>query len=71
MLSFCSPQALRNLHAAILFTEPPLAFLVLAVVPMSQVLGTANILALLASLSSSNWLKILVIIDAVIVLGGE
>lgn len=67
------PKALRNLHISIILMEPPMALLLIAVVPMSQILGAPNVLALLASVASGGtgaWLKLLVIVDAVIVLSG-
>jgi amino acid transporter len=63
------PRALRNLHISVLLTEPALALLIVATMPMSSIIGTPNILASLGALSG-GWLKYIVIVDAVIVLAG-
>ncbi|PWN41241.1 hypothetical protein IE81DRAFT_324733 [Ceraceosorus guamensis] len=62
-------KALRNLHISIL-TEPMLALLIVAVMPLSSSIGTPNILASLAQNSTGAWLRYLVLTDACIVLSG-
>ncbi|CEH12175.1 hypothetical protein CBOM_00177 [Ceraceosorus bombacis] len=62
-------KALRNLHISIL-TEPMLALLIVAVMPLSSSIGTPNILASLAQTSTGAWLRYLVLTDACIVLSG-
>lgn len=69
--------ALRNLHLAILVTEVPLALLVVALIPFDAGLNAPNVLAILAQVCSSStpdgpssWLKIIVVVDAAIVLMG-
>lgn len=54
-------------------TEPTLALLVVALLPLSKALSANNVLSLLAQVSSSGtgpWLKYIVVIDAVVVLAG-
>jgi len=69
--------ALRNLHLATLVTEVPLALLVVVLIPLNAQISASSVLAVLAQIcsssaidGSSSWLKILVVIDAVIVLMG-
>lgn len=71
--------ALRNLHIATLLIEVPLALLVVALIPLQTGLNASNVLAVLAQActsahldgsSSSSWLKIIVVVDAVLVLTG-
>ncbi|PWZ03009.1 hypothetical protein BCV70DRAFT_197245 [Testicularia cyperi] len=65
------PKALRNLHLIIISTEAPLMLLVLAVVPIEQVLSGANVLSLLGEVAGrGHWLKLFVVIDACLVLCG-
>ena len=69
--------ALRNLHLVILVTEVPLALLVVVLIPLDAGLNAPNVLAVLAQVCSSStpdgpssWLKIIVVVDAAIVLMG-
>ena len=68
--------ALRWLQVIVLVTEAPLMLLCLVAIPTSTLAvkggSSANILALLADIAggSSPWLKIIVIVDAVVVLSG-
>lgn len=65
------PKALRNLHLIVVLTEAPLMLLVLALVPMDQILGGSNVLALLGQVAGRGaWLKLFVVIDACLVLCG-
>ena len=65
------PKALRNLHLITMLTEAPLMLLVLALVPMEAILSGSNVLALLGQVAGRGaWLKLLVVIDACLVLCG-
>ncbi|PWN48311.1 hypothetical protein IE53DRAFT_319658 [Violaceomyces palustris] len=65
------PKALRNLQIIIILTEAPLMLLVLANVPLKDVLGGSNVLSLLGNVAGKGeWLKVFVVIDAAIVLCG-
>jgi amino acid transporter len=69
--------ALRSLHLATLLIEVPLALLVVVLIPLQTGLGASNVLAVLAQVCSSSdldgassWLKLIVVVDAVLVLMG-
>ncbi|SOV03108.1 uncharacterized protein UDID_20054 [Ustilago sp. UG-2017a] len=65
------PKALRNLHLVVLLTEALLMLLVIALVPMDGILGGSNVLALLGQVAGRGvWLKLFVVVDASLVLGG-
>lgn len=64
------PLVLRNLHLPAIFLNTVFMILVLAIIPMDVVKGGANVLSVLAQLSAGRWLRIWVVIDAVIVLCG-
>ena len=65
------PKALRNLHLIVVLTEAPLMLLVLALVPMDSILSGSNVLSLLGQVAGRGaWLKLLVVIDACLVLCG-
>lgn len=63
-------KALRNIWVIVALLEAPIALLVLAQLPFTEVLSANNVLALLAAVSGGRGLELFVIIDAAIVLCG-
>ncbi|CED82554.1 Amino acid/polyamine transporter I [Phaffia rhodozyma] len=67
-------KALRNLLYGALLLNVPLLIMLHALVPLPSLLSASNVLALLASISTSGgggrWLSIFVVVDAVAVLCG-
>lgn len=61
---------LRNLLVGALVLNGPLMLLVFCLVPNSEILGNGNVLSLLAQNAGGQWLRILVVVDAVMVLTG-
>jgi amino acid transporter len=64
------PKVLRNLHYPAIVLNSVAALLCLAVLPIEQVLNADNALGTLAQKVGGHWLRILVSVDAVIVLCG-
>jgi amino acid transporter len=65
------PKTLRNMWLAVSVFNPLMAFLALAVVPISEVgLHEAHLLSYMGHLTGGNWLARLISIDAVLVLSG-
>lgn len=64
------PQVLRNLHYGAILLDGPLMLLVFANLPRSEILSGANVLSLLGEVVASRWLRILVVVDASVVLCG-
>jgi amino acid transporter len=65
------PKTLRNMWIAVSFFNPIMAFLVLAVIPISVVSEHKNnLLSYLGGEAAGGWLLTLVAIDAVLVLSG-
>ncbi|KAI0296097.1 amino acid/polyamine transporter I [Multifurca ochricompacta] len=61
---------LRNLIIVSALLNTILSFFACALLPMSTLLGGANVLSALGSLAGGRWLRILVLVDAVSVLLG-
>ncbi|KAF8911346.1 amino acid permease-domain-containing protein [Mucidula mucida] len=64
------PLVLRNLHIPAIMLNFLVMTLLMAVVPMEKVLAAENVLSLLAEVSGGRWLRIWVVVDAIIVLCG-
>ncbi|KAJ6492057.1 amino acid permease-domain-containing protein [Mycena sanguinolenta] len=64
------PNLLRNLHLPAILLNTLMITLVLATVPLEQVLQGTNVLSLLAEMSAGPWLRKWIVVDAVIVLCG-
>lgn len=64
------PKVLRNLHLPAIALNSIIMLLVLAVVPLDTILSGANVLSALGLMVAGRWLRILVVVDAVIVLCG-
>jgi len=65
------PKTLRNMWIAVSIFNPLMAFLALAVIPISMVSQhQTNLLSYMGSLAGGNWLARLISIDAVLVLSG-
>lgn len=64
------PQVLRNLHYPAIALNSLAMLLTLAHVPLGTVVGQGNILSVLAETVAGKWLRIWVVVDAVIVLCG-
>ena len=65
------PKTLRNMWIAVSIFNPLMAFLALAVVPISEVSQhEADLLSHMGQLAGGNWLAMLISIDAVLVLSG-
>ncbi|TDL27804.1 hypothetical protein BD410DRAFT_893978 [Rickenella mellea] len=62
------PNVLRNIHWPAILLNAPLMLLILAVLPMPTINGGANVLSLLAEKAGGRWLRIWVVVDAVVVL---
>ena len=61
---------LRNLIVVSALLNTVLSFLSCALLPMSTIIDGSNVLSALGRLSGGNWLRILVLVDAVSVLLG-
>ncbi|KAG1859294.1 amino acid permease-domain-containing protein [Suillus subluteus] len=64
----CYPKVLRNLHLPALFLTSIMMLLVVALLPLDVVENGNNILSLLAQKVAGRWLRIMVVVDAVVVL---
>lgn len=64
------PAVLRNLHYAATVLNGPLMLLVFANLPLQTILSGSNVLSLLAQDVAGRWLRIVVVVDASIVLCG-
>ncbi|KAG1757388.1 amino acid permease-domain-containing protein [Suillus lakei] len=64
----CYPKVLRNLHLPALVLSSGIMFLVVALLPLDMVESGNNILSLLAQRVAGRWLRIIVVVDAVVVL---
>ncbi|KAJ7342876.1 amino acid permease-domain-containing protein [Mycena albidolilacea] len=64
------PPVLRNLHLPTIVLNTLMIALVLATVPLEQVLGGANVLSVLAQISAGPWLRKWIVVDAAVVLCG-
>ncbi|KAJ3506729.1 hypothetical protein NLJ89_g6709 [Agrocybe chaxingu] len=64
------PKVLRNLHVPAILLNTTMMLLVLAMVPLDTILGGANVLSVLAQESGGVWLRIWIVVDAIIVLCG-
>ncbi|KAF5384450.1 hypothetical protein D9615_003405 [Tricholomella constricta] len=64
------PLVLRNLHMPAIVLNSVIMVLVLAVVPLETVLGGANVLSVLAEMAAGRWLRMWIVVDAIIVLCG-
>lgn len=64
------PKVLRNLHLPAIALNSIIMVLVLAVVPLDVMLSGANVLSTLGLMAAGRWLRIFVVVDAVIVLCG-
>ncbi|KAF9467230.1 amino acid permease-domain-containing protein [Collybia nuda] len=64
------PLVLRNLHIPAIILNSLIMILVLAVVPLETILSGANVLSILAERAAGRWLRIWVVVDAIIVLCG-
>jgi len=61
---------LRNLIIVSAFFNTVLSFLACALLPVNTIINGTNVLSALGSLTGGNWLRILILIDAVSVLLG-
>jgi len=65
------PKTLRNMWIVVTIFNPLIAFLALAIIPISTVVDNQDsLLSLMGSTASGNWLAILIGIDAALVLSG-
>ncbi|KAG1719182.1 amino acid permease-domain-containing protein, partial [Suillus lakei] len=64
----CYPKVLRNLHLPALVLTSGIMLLVVALLPLDVVESGNNILSLLAQRVAGRWLRIIVAVDAVVVL---
>lgn len=65
------PKTLRNMWLAVTIFNPLTAFLVLAIIPMSEVPGHQSaLLAYIGEVAGGQWLAVLISIDAALVLSG-
>ncbi|KAL0945974.1 hypothetical protein HGRIS_012252 [Hohenbuehelia grisea] len=64
------PLVLRNLHWPAILFNTLLMLLVLALLPLQTVIQGSNILSLLAERAGGPWLRIWIVVDAMIVLCG-
>ncbi|CAL1697826.1 unnamed protein product [Somion occarium] len=64
------PRVLRNLHYPAIFLNCLSMLFLLALVPLETILSGANVLSALASVAAGKWLRIWVVVDAVVVLCG-
>ncbi|KAK1216606.1 hypothetical protein PQX77_020726 [Marasmius sp. AFHP31] len=64
------PLVLRNLHYPAIAITVVMATLSLALVPLNTILAGANVLSVLAEICVGKWLRVWIVVDAVIVLCG-
>ncbi|KAK0469330.1 amino acid permease-domain-containing protein [Desarmillaria tabescens] len=64
------PLVFRNLHYPAIILNTLIMVLVMAVVPLEVVLQADNLLSVLAEMSAGRWLRVWVVVDAIIVLCG-
>ena len=64
------PSILRNLIAVSALLNTIISFLLCALLPMNTIIDGKNVLSALGRLSGGNWLRVLVLVDAVSVLLG-
>ncbi|KAJ7035940.1 amino acid permease-domain-containing protein [Mycena alexandri] len=64
------PFVLRNIHLPAIVLNTLMITLVLATVPLEQVLQGANLLSLLAEMAAGRWLRTWIVVDAAVVLCG-
>ena len=64
------PRVLRNMHVGATLLNAPLMLLVFANLSTADILSGANVLSLLGEAVASRWLRILIVVDASIVLCG-
>ena len=65
------PKTLRNMWIVVTIFNPLIAFLALAIIPISTVIDNQDsLLSLMGSTASGNWLSILIGVDAALVLSG-
>tara|TARA_R110000868_G_scaffold119310_6_gene316023 strand:- start:38441 stop:40171 length:1731 start_codon:yes stop_codon:yes gene_type:complete len=65
------PKTLRNMWIVVTIFNPLIAFLALAIIPMSEInTNQEALLSYMGDISGGNWLSILVGIDAALVLSG-
>ncbi|KAG2058114.1 hypothetical protein BDR06DRAFT_1018740 [Suillus hirtellus] len=64
----CYPKVLRNLHLSALVLTSGMMLLVMALLPLDVIESGNNILSLLAQKVAGRWLRIMVVVDAVVVL---
>ncbi|PFH51185.1 hypothetical protein AMATHDRAFT_3316 [Amanita thiersii Skay4041] len=64
------PPVLRNLHLPAVLLNTSLILLLLAIIPLEKIQEGANVLSLLAEVSTGRWLRIWIVVDAIIVLSG-
>ncbi|KAG8922084.1 hypothetical protein FRC02_012152 [Tulasnella sp. 418] len=64
------PAVLRNMLYTALVLNAPLMLLVYAILPSETILGGANVLSVLAETVAGKWLRILVVVDCMLVVGG-
>ncbi|KAF9453356.1 AAAP amino acid permease [Macrolepiota fuliginosa MF-IS2] len=64
------PSVLRNLHLPAIVLNSVIMLLVLATVPLDVILAGANVLSVLSLLAAGRWLRVLLAIDAIVVLCG-
>ncbi|KAF8654813.1 hypothetical protein AX16_003382 [Volvariella volvacea WC 439] len=63
-------SVLRNLHLPAIGLSSTMILLVMAIIPLDTVLQGANILSVLAEESAGKWMRIWIVVDAVVVLCG-
>lgn len=64
------PKVLRNMHMGATLLNAPLMLLVFANLPTADILSGANVLSLLGEAVAARWLRIVVVVDASVVLCG-
>lgn len=65
------PKTLRNMWIVVSVFNPLMAFLALSLIPVGEIsTHKTDLLSYMGSISGGNWLKIIVSIDAVLVLSG-
>ncbi|KAF8635626.1 hypothetical protein AX15_000265 [Amanita polypyramis BW_CC] len=64
------PLVMRNLHIPAIFLNTILVILLLAVMPLQEVDASANVLSVLSEVVAGRWLRVCVVVDAIVVLSG-
>ncbi|KIY66346.1 hypothetical protein CYLTODRAFT_423498 [Cylindrobasidium torrendii FP15055 ss-10] len=64
------PAVLRNLHIPAIILNSLIMVLVMSAVPLQEVLVAPNVLSLLAERTAGRWLRVWLVVDAIIVLCG-